>query len=56
MNGSNAATPRFPTMTSPTSRDRFGHDELRDAERARLLLLEFLMALFRRFEVNGRTS
>ncbi|MFJ2574725.1 DUF559 domain-containing protein [Streptomyces halstedii] len=35
---------------------RFGHDELRDAERARLLLQEFLPALFQRLEVNGRTS
>ncbi|MFF4755241.1 AbiJ-related protein [Streptomyces sp. NPDC002514] len=35
---------------------RFGHDELRDTERARLLLQEFLPALFQRFEVNGRTS
>lgn len=35
---------------------RFGHDELRDAERARALLQEFLPALLQRFEVSGHAG
>ncbi|MFC9943967.1 hypothetical protein [Streptomyces pratensis] len=35
---------------------RFGHDELRDATAARVLLEQFLPALFQRFNVSAGTA